>query len=95
MIGNRDYWNLGYGSEIISTLLDYIFNTVKLNRVYLTTLTWNTRAQKCFKKCGFKENGPIERDHKTFFLMSIRHEEWESFRESVTSNTAINSHVKQ
>jgi RimJ/RimL family protein N-acetyltransferase len=80
MIGNRDYWNQGYGSEIIRTLLDYIFNTVKLDRVYLTTLVWNIRAQKCFMKCGFKENGLIERDHRSFLLMSISHDEWDNLR---------------
>jgi N-acetylglutamate synthase-like GNAT family acetyltransferase len=70
MIGNRDYWNQGYGSEIINTFLDYIFNDIKLNRIYLTTLTWNIRAQKCFKKCGFKK-GDDRKNHYTFILMSI------------------------
>jgi RimJ/RimL family protein N-acetyltransferase len=77
MVGNRDYWNQGYGSEIVNSLLDYIFNNIKLDKIYLTTLTWNIRAQKCFKKCGFKEAGLIERDHHTFLLMSICLEEWE------------------
>ncbi len=77
MVGNRDYWNQGYGSEIVNALLDYIFGNVKLDRIYLTTLTWNTRAQKCFKKCGFKEGGLVERDHHTFLLMSVYRKDWE------------------
>jgi len=77
MIGNRDFWNQGYGSEIVNTLLDYIFNNVKLNRIYLTTLDWNIRAQKCFRKCGFKDTGLVERDSHTFLLMSILRDDWE------------------
>ncbi len=77
MVGNRDYWNQGYGSEIINAFLEYIFKYVKLDRIYLTTLTWNTHAQKCFKKCGFKEAGFVERDHHTFLLMSVYREDWE------------------
>jgi RimJ/RimL family protein N-acetyltransferase len=90
MIGNRDYWNQGYGSEIIQLLLDYVINTAKLNRIYLTTLAWNIRAQKCFKKCGFKEIGMIERDHRSFVLMSINREGWAKFHDTIACqhNTA-------
>ena len=38
MIGERDYWNNGYGTDIISTLIDYIFQRLKFQRVYLKTL---------------------------------------------------------
>jgi len=51
MIGNREYWNKGYGPETINVLLDYIFKRTDLERVYLTTLNWNLRAHKCFLKC--------------------------------------------
>lgn len=78
MIGNRDYWNKGYGVEAIDALLEYIFRRTRLERIYLTTLTWNIRAQKCFKKCGFSECGQIEREGYKFFLMVIHRDEWEA-----------------
>jgi RimJ/RimL family protein N-acetyltransferase len=80
MIGNREYWNQGYGLEIINTLLEYIFTKTRLERIYLTTLTWNIRAQKCFKKCGFAETGLVNRDNHTFLLMTIHKEEWEKLQ---------------
>ena len=71
MIGNRDYWNRGYGEEAINALLDYIFEKTNLQSVYLTTLVWNIRAQRCFQKCGFTECGQITRDGSTFLLMAL------------------------
>jgi [ribosomal protein S5]-alanine N-acetyltransferase len=82
MIGNRTYWNKGYGVEAVNTLLDHIFQKTTLERVYLTTLEWNIRAQKCFLKCGFSGCGQVARDGSTFLLMSIHRQEWEKLRAS-------------
>ncbi|MBI4188538.1 MAG: GNAT family N-acetyltransferase, partial [Chloroflexi bacterium] len=35
MIGDRDYWDKGYGSDTVTTLVDYIFRQTKLSRIYL------------------------------------------------------------
>jgi RimJ/RimL family protein N-acetyltransferase len=85
MIGNRDYWDRGYGSETINLLLDYIFSKTSLEKVYLTTLTWNLRAQKCFKKCGFTDCGTLNRDSHQFILMVMQRREWENLRRSTES----------
>ncbi len=85
MIGNRRYWNNGYGVEAIESLLDHIFKRTKLERIYLTTLSWNIRAQKCFKKCGFNQSGVIERDGSSFILMVIHRHEWEAIHAQSTS----------
>ncbi len=88
MIGNRGYWNRGYGVEAVNALLDHIFSQTNLKRVYLTTLTWNIRAQKCFKKCGFAEIGQVVRDSHSFFLMDIHQEEWQKLRLEAASQVA-------
>jgi RimJ/RimL family protein N-acetyltransferase len=82
MIGNRDYWNQGYGVETVNLLVDHIFGKLSLERVYLTTLDWNMRARKCFKKCGFSDCGYITRDGFQFMLMVIHRREWENLRRS-------------
>lgn len=69
MIGDRDYWNQGYGVDTIITLLRHIFSQVGLSKVYLKTLDWNVRAQKCFEKCGFTPCGQIIRGHRKFIVM--------------------------
>ena len=81
MIGNREYWHQGYGTETINLLLDHIFTKVSLNKVYLTTLEWNLRAQKCFKRCGFSECGELVRDGHKFMVMVIHRHEWENLRD--------------
>lgn len=77
MIGNRDYWNGGYGTDAVATLVDYIFNNTKLNRIYLKTLDWNDRARKCFQKCGFNKYGESTRGKYNFTLMEIFRTDWE------------------
>ncbi len=77
MIGDRDYWNKSYGVDVISSLLDHIFQHTKVDRVHLKTLDWNARAQKCFRKCGFAECGQMSMDGYSFMLMEISRKEWE------------------
>src|SRR4030042_1614339 len=77
MIGNRDYWDKGYGADVINTLVDHVFKTTGLNRLYLKTLDWNVRAQKCFTKRGFTPCGKMKRDGYNFILMELIRERWE------------------
>ena len=58
-IGDKDYLSKGYGTEAIRLLLDYGFNYMNLHSVKLHLLSFNERALKCYKKCGFKETGRI------------------------------------
>lgn len=71
MIGNHDYWNKGYGTDAVTTLVNYIFGRMSLKRIYLKTLDSNSRAQKCFQKCGFTAYGRLARDGFSFTLMEI------------------------
>ena len=75
MIGNRDYWDKGYGADAVTTLLSYIFRQTKLNRIYLKTLESNHRAQKCFQKCGFTPCGHLFRDGYSFVLMELHRQQ--------------------
>lgn len=76
IIGDRDYWGKGYGSDAVNTLVDYIFRETKINRIYLKTLTDNFRAQRCFAKCGFSQYANWERDGYKFVLMEINRRQW-------------------
>ena len=80
MIGDRDYWNKGYGTDTISTLIDYIFHKTKFKRVYLKTLEDNSRAQRCFEKCGLISCGYKEQDGYKFLLMDLSLERWRDLR---------------
>lgn len=80
MIGDRDYWEKGYGTDTVATLVKHIFLRTDLNRIYLKTLNWNLRAQKCFLKNGFTPNGNLIKDGHDFVLMQLYREEWEERR---------------
>ena len=76
MIGDRDYWNRGYGTDAVAVLLDHIFNGAGIERVYLNTLEWNVRAQRCFEKCGFAPCRRRRRFNGTFVVMEIYRHSW-------------------
>ena len=71
MIGKKNYWNKGYGTDVVNTMLKFIFNNTNFNKIYLHTLKWNTRAQQAFIKCGFKITREVQKDNKNFVYMEI------------------------
>lgn len=80
MLGNRDYWSKGYGTDTIQTLIKYIFEQTNFTRLYLKTLDWNIRAQKCFQKCGFIPYNHIIRDNYNFMMMELTRSQWKALR---------------
>lgn len=72
MIGDRAYWDRGYGTDAILISLNHIFSQTSLKRIYLKTLKWNARAQKCFRKCGFVPCGELIHRGHTFVIMEIQ-----------------------
>lgn len=81
MIGNRDYWDQNYGYDSIIALVDHLFTSTNLRRLYLHTLTWNSRARKCFEKCGFVFRQIERKDDKSFALMDIYRNQWLKIRD--------------
>ena len=77
VIGNRDYWDKGHGTDAITTLVSHIFHRTNLKRIHLKTLDSNLRAQKCFQKCGFTPYKHLARDGFSFTLMEIHRQQWE------------------
>ena len=83
MIGNRDYWSRGYGTDSVAVLLSHIFTTTPLTRVYLHTLEWNHRARRAFTKAGFREVKSVRRNGMDFILMEVWRDDWERPKLSV------------
>ena len=78
-IGEKDCWGRGYGEKAINAILDMAFSQFKLRRIYLRVCAENTRAMRCYKKCGFKVQGKVKRqktiysefEDMTLILMAI------------------------
>lgn len=63
MIGDKDCWSRGYGTDSILTLLHYGFEEPNLNRIDLTCDERNCRGIACYRRCGFVEEGRM-RQHR-------------------------------
>jgi len=79
MIGNRDYWDNGYGTDAIAAMVDHMFKTMDIDRIYLNTLEWNLRAQRCFSKCGFAPYKRHRRFDHNFVAMELFRNEWKTY----------------
>lgn len=58
-IGDKNYWDKGYGAEAMELLLDYGFRRLNLHSVFLHVYSFNERAVRCYKKVGFKMAGTL------------------------------------
>ena len=57
--------NKGYGTEALKRSVEYGFNELGLNRIYLGVYVNNPRAIHVYENCGFKE---YERDDVDVFM---------------------------
>ena len=50
----KEHWGKGYAKEAVSAIIDYGFNTLKLQRFFATIDNKNDRSKKLIKKLRFK-----------------------------------------
>ena len=79
LIGRKDRWGQGYGTEAVRAALAYAFGPLGLKRVKLRTFAHNLRARRAFEKAGFRQVGlgPGPRGREDVY-MEVRHEDFES-----------------
>lgn len=86
MIGEKDAWSRGYGTDAITVMLRYLFEELGLDRVGLYVDVGNLRAIRCYEKCGFASEGVVR--HHRFkdgkyvdsVQMSILESDWKAQR---------------
>lgn len=81
-IGDKTYWNQGYGTEATRLMVKHGFETLNLHRICLRVYETNPRAIRAYEKVGFVKEG-IMRDavyrngcYINALLMSILRSEW-------------------
>ena len=57
IIGEKEYWGQGYGTDAKMILLDYIFNTLNLYKVCSAVIEYNKRSLRYSLHCGYKIEG--------------------------------------
>lgn len=82
VIGARDYWGRGYGTDTVQTLCAWAFDTLNLNRVYLRVFVDNARAIHCYEKVGFQHEGRLRQHdfhdgaYRDTLLMGLLRSDW-------------------
>lgn len=56
-IGEKKYWDKGYGTEAVRLLIDYGFKQLNLHRISSTVFSPNKRSLKMHQKVGFVKEG--------------------------------------
>ena len=54
-IGEVEYWNKGIGTSLVRAMTKYLIEKENADRVVMDPQTRNTRAIKCYEKCGFRK----------------------------------------
>ncbi len=86
IIGEKTFWNKGYGTDATRTLLRFAFEQLGLNRVELEVYAFNPRAARAYEKAGFRRDGvrraALYRDGKfhDIYLMGILREDWDALQ---------------
>lgn len=81
---DRAYWGQGLGRDAVCTLLRYAFQHANLRRITLEVLADNERAIRCYRACGFREEGRL-REHawhagqyKDVLVMGVLRADWQA-----------------
>ncbi len=59
LVGERDEWGSGSGSEAIDALTAFAFDKLGLHKVYAYVMARNPRAKRSFEKCGFQSEARL------------------------------------
>lgn len=54
LIGDPGLRSKGYGREMVNLAVDFGFNSIGLDEIYLWVFEFNTGAVKCYEKAGFE-----------------------------------------
>ena len=61
LIGEKEEWSRGYGTEAMELLMRYAFEELGLHRLELMTFDFNERGMRVWAKCGFRQEGVMRR----------------------------------
>lgn len=84
IIGEKDCWNKGYGTEATRLMVRYGFWELNLNRIELAVVAFNERAIHSYEKLGFQRE-VVKRqalyrggEYHDTIIMGLLCDEWEA-----------------
>jgi RimJ/RimL family protein N-acetyltransferase len=82
VIGEKDCWGRGFGTDATRLIVRFAFEELNLNRVALRVYDFNGRAIRAYEKAGFVHEGRQraalfrEGAYHDVLMMSVLREEW-------------------
>lgn len=82
MIGEKTFWNQGYGTETMKLMLKHGFESLNLHRIWLRVYAKNKRGIRAYEKAGYIYEGNFREahyQHGQYFdvhFMSVLRSEW-------------------
>jgi RimJ/RimL family protein N-acetyltransferase len=82
VIGAKEEWKKGYGTEATRLIVGHAFETLNLNRVWLHVHSFNAAGIRAYEKVGFQREGVLRQEvfregrYWDTIAMSILREEW-------------------
>ena len=86
-IGEKAYWNQGWGKKATRLMLKHGFENRSLNRIYLHVYENNPRAVKAYETAGFVREGVLRQAvfkngrYLDLIVMSVLSNEWVNLKE--------------
>ncbi len=81
-IGEKAFWNQGFGRDTMRLMLRHGFETLNLNRIGLRVFEPNVRAIRAYENAGFVHEGKLRQaiylngNYYDVLLMSVLRDEW-------------------
>jgi len=101
ILGEKDAWGKGYGTETGRLLLDYAFDRLGFHRISVGVVAFNVRALRFWEGLGFKKEG-AERDgyycnneYSDFVMMSILEDEYKNLYRRERSSASSKRRLKK
>jgi len=82
IIGEKDHWGNGCGTDSHMTLLNYAFNTLNLHKIHSSAVGFNERSINYHLTCGYQNEGRRRKqiykkgEYWDLILFGVFKEEW-------------------
>lgn len=82
-IGEKGYWNQGFGTKAVRLMLKYGFEDLNLHRLWLRVFETNQRAMRSYENAGFTPEGKfrqaqyLDGKYVDVMIMSMLKPEWQ------------------
>jgi RimJ/RimL family protein N-acetyltransferase len=86
-IGEKTYWDKGFGTRAMQLLLKHGFESMNLHRIFLRVYESNQRAIRSYEKAGFIQEGKMREaqylkgSYVDVLLMSVLRQDWQKENE--------------